>query len=220
MSGQEAEQQRAFEEAQTGQQPYAPYNQPQPGGPDPFYPQPNSAPPPINPGYNASPGYNNPADYPPPTAPQPSGQIHSDYGYQPQQAYPPPAGGPYTPAQMDLYDPPSNGVRRGDEKGSAQPIFNNTFGALAMGHSAHLIMIAAVTNKILPLRPPLTTSHPINNNNTIIIIAVECLKMTRCGLFPPPHPTPPLTYPPVLTNTADANPIRARIRGQTRWRIC
>lgn len=128
MSGQEAEQQRAFEESQAGQQPYAPYNQPQPGAPDPYYPPPNSAAPPANSGYITSPGYN-PAEYPSPTVPQAPGQIHPDYGYQPQQAYPPPAGGPYPPAPVDPYGPPGNGVRRGDENVSAQPIFNNTFGA-------------------------------------------------------------------------------------------
>lgn len=125
MSGQEAEQQRAFEE---GQQPYAPYNQPQPGAADPYFPPSNSGPPPANSGYIASPGYN-PADYPPPSAPQPPAQIHPDYGYQPQPAYPPPAGGPYTPGQVDPYGPPGNGGRRGDENVSAQPIFNNSFGA-------------------------------------------------------------------------------------------
>ena len=136
-SGQEAEQQRAYEAAQAGQEPYAPYSPRQPGAPaagypqDPYNPVTNSVSPPPNLGYGAAPGYN-PADYPPPAGPQPAAQIHPDYGFQPQQPYPPPAGGPYTPAQADPYAAPGGGVRRGDENVSAQPVFNDMSGALTV----------------------------------------------------------------------------------------
>jgi hypothetical protein len=136
-AGQEAEQQRAYQDLEAGQGPYAPHSQRQSGGtpagypPDNYYPPTNSFPPPPNPGYGATPGYNS-ADYPPPPGPQPAGQIHPDYGYQSPQSFPPPPGGPYTPASADPYGPPGNVPRRGDENVSAQPLSNNTFGVPAV----------------------------------------------------------------------------------------
>lgn len=130
LAGQEAEQQRAYEEAHANQDPYATHSPRQPGAPPAGYPQDPYFPPPPNAGYGAAPGYN-PVDYPPHSGSQPPAQIHPDYGYQPQQGFPPPAGSPYTPAQAGPYDPPGHGVRRGDENVSVKPFVNDTSGAPA-----------------------------------------------------------------------------------------
>lgn len=133
ISGQEAEQERAYDDYPP-QQPYAPLSPP-PAGPPPagypqtqenYYPSSNSFPPPPNAGYSPAPGFN-PTEYPAqPAAQQPGAQIHPDYGYPPQTGYTPPTGGPYTPPVADPYLPAGNRARRGDENVSAAPFVNNT----------------------------------------------------------------------------------------------
>lgn len=109
--------QEAAERASYGQDPYA-QQQYQPGSPPPAaYPIEGQQPP----YYPPPPGQ----EYPGAT-PAPAGQIHPDYGYQPQTGYTPPVPDTYSPNPgVAGYPPQPREPRRADENVSAET-FRNT----------------------------------------------------------------------------------------------